>query len=256
MTAITVEDLDNAQIDVTLLAEVATSRLGGVSIGSPIDEATTRLGDSINTVQGQLAKLGFKIPAVNWMASTSVISNIQVYRFPAGTGDFYVAKVPVPFVTGVSFTTSNWQPLAVATADSIVDTFAGNGIQTDFALSETPSGVDNIQAFVNGIFQSPSLYVLLDETVTFTTAPPSGISDNVVIITSKNVTVSESFAADAAASAAAAAISETNAAADAASTAADVIEVTGLVGSAGSGTVMNLGRRFTGSASFIGGRRF
>lgn len=255
MTAITVEDLDNAQIDAILMAEVANSRSGGVSTGSPIDEAITRLGDTINTVQGQLAKLGFQIPAVDWTSSTSVTSNIQVYRFPAGTGDFYVAKVPVPFTTGISFTTSNWQPLTVATADSIVDTFAGNGIQTDFVLSETPSGVDNIQTFVNGAFQSPSLYTLLDKTITFTTAPPSGISDNVVIITSKNVTVSESFAADAEASAAAAALSEANAAADAVQTGSDLAAVTALLGATGTGAVIDFGDRITGTAIFDYGYR-
>jgi len=254
--ALTVQDLDNAQTDAITLAEIANSRIEGEVSGAPIDEATTRLGSTINTVQGQLSKLGFQIPAIDWTAITSVTSNIQVYRFPAGTGDFYVAKVPVPFTTGSSFTTANWQPLAVATADSIVDTFAGDGIETNFTLSEIPSGDDNLQIFVDGVYNSPSLWSLLVDTVTFTTPPPSGISDNVVIITSKNVTVSESFAADAEASAAEAAISAAEASADAIQTGLDRTAVTGLVGSAGSGTVMNLGRRFTGTASFIGGRRF
>lgn len=255
MTTVTVQDLDNAQADAILMAEVANSRAGGVPGGSSIDKATTRLGDSINTVQGQLAKLGFQIPAVDWMASTSVTSNIQVYRFPAGTGDFYVAKIPVPFTTGVSFTTLNWQPLTVATADNIVDTFAGDGIETEFTLSETPSGADNLQVFVGGVFQSPSLYTLLDDKVTFTTPPPSGISDNVVIITSKNVTVSESFAADAEASATAAAASEASAAADAVSTAADVVTVTALLGATGTGAVIDFGDRITGTAIFDYGFR-
>ncbi len=253
---LTVQDLDNGQIDVTTLAEIANSRVGGIVSGASINETVTRLGSTINTVQGQLSKLGFQIPAIDWTASTSVTSNIQVYRFPAGTGDFYVAKVPVPFTTGISFTTANWQPLVVATADNIVDTFAGDGIETDFTLSEIPSGDDNLQIFVDGVYNSPSLWSLLVDIVTFTTPPPSGISDNVVIITNKNVTVSESFAADAEASAAEAAISAAEAEADAIQTGLDRIAVTGLVGSAGSGTVMNLGRRFTGTASFIGGRRF
>lgn len=253
---LTIQDLDNAQTDAVTLAEVANSRVGGVASGTNIDETVTRLGSTVNTVQGQLSKLGFQIPAIDWNASTSVTSNIQVYRFPAGTGDFYVAKVPVPFTTGISFTTANWQPLVVATADSIVDSFAGDGIETDFTLSEIPSGDDNLQIFVDGVYNSPSLWSLLVNIVTFTTPPPSGILDNVVIITSKNVTVSESFAADAEASAAEAAISAADAEADAIQTGLDRIAVTGLVGSAGSGTVMNLGRRFTGTASFIGGRRF
>jgi len=132
--AITIQDMDNAQLDTITLAEVSNSRLGGVAGGSHIQEATTRLGDTINTVQGQLAKLGFQIPPVDWIASTLVTSNIQVYRFPAVTGDFYVAKVPVPFTTGISFIVTNWQPLSVATADSIVDTFAGNGVLIDYIV--------------------------------------------------------------------------------------------------------------------------
>jgi len=110
--------------------------------------------------------------------------------------------------------------------------------------------------------------------VTFITPPPVGISDNVVIITSKNVSVEESIAAISALAAAASALEAANSAIEAANsaiaaaasalsadldatqTAADVIVVTGLVGSAGEGAVMNLGRRFTGSSSYIGGRRF
>lgn len=250
--SITVADLNNAAIDTNTLAEVANSRVTGD--GLPISETLTRFGDTVNTVQGQLSKLGFQIPAIDWTAITSVISNIQVYRFPAGTGDFYVAKVPVPFTTGASFTTLNWQPLTVATADNIVDIFAGNGIQTEFILSEIPSGEDNLQVFVDGVFKSPSLYTLVDDKVTFITPPPSGISDNVVIITSKNVTVSESFAADAEASAAAAAISAGEAAADAVQTGSDLVDVTALLGASGSGGVENGGRLTTGSSTKDGGR--
>ena len=255
MPAVTVQDLNDAQIDTTLLAEVANSRSGGIPGGSPIQEATTRLGSTINTVQGQLAKLGFQIPAIDWTASTSITSNVQVYRFPGGTGDFYVAKVPVPFTTGTSFIPSDWQPLVVATADNIVDTFAGNGILTLFTLSEEPSSKDNLLTFVNGVFQSPSLFTLVNYDVTFITPPPSGIADNVVFIISKNVTTSESFAADAEASAVAAAISEANAAADAVQTSSDLAEVTALLGASGSDAVINLGDRTTGSAMFNYGNR-
>ena len=255
MTAVTVQDLNNAQTDTITLSEVANSRAGGVATGSPIQETTTRLGSTINTVQGQLAKLGFQIPAVNWMASTSVTSNIQVYRYPAGTGDFYVAKLPVPFTSGASFTPSNWQPLVVATADNIVDTFAGNGILTLFTLSEEPNSKDNLLTFVNGVFQSPSLFTLVNSDVTFITPPPSGIADNVVFIISKNVTTSESFAADAEASAIASAASAGEAAADAIQTGSDLAEVTALLGASGSDAVINLGDRTTGSAMFDYGNR-
>ncbi len=251
---LTIQNLDNAQTDTITLAEIANSRVGGVISGSPIDETVTRLGSTINTVQGQLSKLGFQIPAIDWTAITSVTSNIQVYRFPAGTGDFYVAKIPVPFTTEISFTTANWQPLVVATADSIVDTFAGNGIETNFTLSEIPSGDDNLQIFVDGVYNSPSLWSLLVDIVTFTTPPPTGISDNVVIITSKNVTVSESFAADAEASAAEAAISAADAEADAIQTSLDRAAVTALLGASGSDTVFDLGRLTTGTSTLNMGR--
>lgn len=212
MTAITLQDMDNAQLDAITLAEVANSRVGGMPGGSHIQEATTRLGDTINTVQGQLANLGFQIPAIDWTASTSVTSNIQVYRFPAVVGNFYVAKVPVPFTTGVSFTIANWQPLVVGTADSVVDTFSGDGIKTDFILSENPPGKENMLVYADGVYQSPSLWSLSVDTVSITIPPPAGISDNVVIITTRNASASETAAAEAEISAAAALVSETNAA--------------------------------------------
>lgn len=255
MTGVTVQDLNNAQVDTVTLAEVVNSRSGGIATGSPIQETTTRLGSTVSTVQGQLAKLGFQIPAIDWTSSTEVTNNIQVYRFPAGTGDFYVAKVPVPFVSGTSFIPSNWQPLVVSTADNIVDTFAGNGILTLFTLSEEPTSKDNLLTFVDGVFQSPSLFTLVNFDVIFITPPPSGITDNVVFIISKNVTTSESFAADAEASAVAAAASAANAEEDAIQTSSDLAEVTALLGASGSDAVINLGDRTTGSAMFNYGNR-
>lgn len=252
--AITVTDLNNAKTDADTLAEVVNSRVGGVAGGAAIQETTTRAGDTINTVQGQLSKMGFTIPDIDWSAATEVTDNTQVYRFPAGTGDFYVAKVPVPFTTGASFTPSNWQPLVVLTADNIVDTFAGDGIETEFTLSDIPANDDNLQVVVDGVFKSPSLWSLADDVVTITTPPPAGISDNIVITTFKNVTPSENSAADAAASAVAAAASETAAAADAVQTGSDLADVTALLGASGSDMVLDGGRYTTGSGTLNGGR--
>ena len=54
------------------------------------------------------------------------------------------------------------------------DVFAGTGNQYVFGLSGTPSNKQQIQVFVDNVYQSNSAYVLSGDTITFTEAPPLG----------------------------------------------------------------------------------
>ena len=56
------ESLTNAQLDAVFLAEISTSRAGGVSTGDLIYTATNRHGDTTDTAAGRLAKMGFADP--------------------------------------------------------------------------------------------------------------------------------------------------------------------------------------------------
>ena len=59
-----------------------------------------------------------------------------------------------------------------AFTDYLVDTFVGNGVETQFTLSANPVVIGNTQVYFDGVYQVKANYSLLDETLTFTTAPP------------------------------------------------------------------------------------
>ena len=56
------EDLANAKLDATTIAEIATSRAGGIASGAIISSAVDRFGDVSSTVFGQLSKMGYEVP--------------------------------------------------------------------------------------------------------------------------------------------------------------------------------------------------
>jgi len=54
-----------------------------------------------------------------------------------------------------------------------VDTGSGTGAQTAYTLSVTPSSVNYVNVFINGVYQAKSSYAVSGVTLTFTTAPPN-----------------------------------------------------------------------------------
>lgn len=58
------------------------------------------------------------------------------------------------------------------------DYFSGNGVTTSFTLNRTPVSVFAIEAVINNVQQNPSTaYTISGNTVTFTSAPPTGINN-------------------------------------------------------------------------------
>ena len=62
------------------------------------------------------------------------------------------------------------QPTAVIT----VDNFTGNGVQTAFTLTTTPSSINQTVVNYNGAFQLRSAYTVVGPTITFSEAPANG----------------------------------------------------------------------------------
>lgn len=71
-----------------------------------------------------------------------------------------------------------------------VDFFSGNGVTTAFTLSRTPQSVYTLEVVVANVVQNPSdAYTLSGNTITFTSAPPSGTNNIYVYYTSPNTQV-------------------------------------------------------------------
>jgi len=57
-----------------------------------------------------------------------------------------------------------------------IDTMTGNGSTTTLTLSKTPGSVNNVEVYMDGVFQTPSVeYTLSGNTVSFSTAPENGM---------------------------------------------------------------------------------
>jgi hypothetical protein len=66
-------------------------------------------------------------------------------------------------------------------ANIIVDAYTGNGVTTTFGpMSTTPSDTEQILVFVGSIYQSPAVYSVTTNDITFVSAPPTGEVINII----------------------------------------------------------------------------
>jgi hypothetical protein len=98
-----------------------------------------------------------------------------------GTNNIYVVYNRTAGLTGTvpdgSITSSK---LATNIRLLATDQYSGNGVATQFALSDTPADANSLIVSVNGVEQAaPRNYTVSGSTITFTSAPASGA--NVVI---------------------------------------------------------------------------
>lgn len=71
------------------------------------------------------------------------------------------------------FDGSNWRA-TTATVTHTVQNFTGTGAQTAFTLNADPVSENNLDVFIEGVFQHHSTFSVSGTTLTFSTAPPNG----------------------------------------------------------------------------------
>lgn len=74
-----------------------------------------------------------------------------------------------------------------------VQRFNGTGSQTAFSLSTAPSGENNTQVYINGVYQQKDTYSVTGVTLTFSTAPPAG-TENIEVVTISTLALGETDA--------------------------------------------------------------
>ena len=65
--------------------------------------------------------------------------------------------------------------ISASTNALYTDTFTGDGSTTAYALGITPVDLNAIEVYLNGLYQNVSTLTLTGNTVTFATAPPTGV---------------------------------------------------------------------------------
>jgi hypothetical protein len=61
---------------------------------------------------------------------------------------------------------------SIGSTTMVVDNFTGNGSTLVFTLSNSPRSENNIQVYINGVYQNKSTFSLSGATLTFSAAPP------------------------------------------------------------------------------------
>ena len=99
-------------------------------------------------------------------------------------------------VNGITYVytaaTNSWKR-SVTIADSVltstVDSFTGDGSETEFTLTTTPQDINYTTAVVGGVTQPKSAYSVLNNTLTFTSAPANNQIIEVTTIGTSNTTL-------------------------------------------------------------------
>ena len=116
-------------------------------------------------------------------------SNVEVFLngvLLKGGGDDYTASTGTSVVLGTGAQTGDILTVlafsaAIGSGDTVVDTFTGDGSTTNFTLSTNPKREENTSIFVNGVYQSKSVYSISGTTLIFSSAPANSSAIEVEI---------------------------------------------------------------------------
>ena len=96
---LTTQDFNNAEVDLQTVSAVSNSKN---QVGTPIDSTTTRLGDTSDTLNGRLKKLGY-IPPIAYAGGISftALDNVKTIE---EAGVIYAPRpASMPFTTSGTF---------------------------------------------------------------------------------------------------------------------------------------------------------
>ena len=93
--------------------------------------------------------------------------------------------------TGITLTRTGAQEITFASAAGVTiskNQFTGNNSTTAFTLSTTPTGADNLNIFISGVYQNSknsggtANYTVAGTTLTFATAPPTTATNGIEVV--------------------------------------------------------------------------
>ena len=103
-------------------------------------------------------------------------------RVSAGGQIWLTVGLSYKFVLKTSVDVQIWSAdnITGISGAGIVQNFTGNGSQTSFILGNAPFDENTTQVYINGVYQQKNTYTLAGTTLTFSTAPPSTSSIEVL----------------------------------------------------------------------------
>jgi hypothetical protein len=105
-------------------------------------------------------------------------------RVPSGGEIWLSTGVSYKFVLKTSVDVQIWSAdnITGISGAGIVENFTGTGSQTVFTLANAPFNENTTQVYINGVYQQKNTYTVAGTTLTFSTAPPSTASIEVLYV--------------------------------------------------------------------------
>ena len=95
----------------------------------------------------------------------------------SGSIRFNTELAQIELFNGTEFVTQ----AKVGEVDLTIDKFTGDGTTTTFTMAQEPSHARQIMVFIGSVFQDyTTAYTILEDDITFTSAPPTGETINVI----------------------------------------------------------------------------
>jgi len=169
-----------------------------------IVKVTARSGDSLTVVRAQEGTVAnsfavgtsfeLRVTAASIIDTVYGITNYQggsaanpTARLDGSAlqaGDFYFNTVAdeVRFYNGTA-----WQSLTTGSIE--VQNFLGNGSTTNFTMSTAPTGEDNTQVYIDGVYQQKDTYSVSGTTLIFSGAPP--LNSTIEVVTLETIAIGQ-----------------------------------------------------------------
>ena len=154
--------------------------INGVSFDGSANITTLTAGTGV-AVSGTEVSIGQAVASSDSPTFTNLTLNgTDSIKVPAGTtgqrnGSPAAGMLRYNSTTGeFEGYTNAWGAIGGGSGSFSTNIFAGDGSDTTFTLSATPSNENNLLVFVDGVFQAHDVYSVSGTTLTFATAPANG----------------------------------------------------------------------------------
>ena len=189
----------NVQIAPSLLAgttysidvPAATTNINLAGSDSSNDAITLTGGTDITLTRVSASEISIASTASGdtyTLGATTDGSNVDLNLDAAAGSD---STVQLTAGTGMTITQSGGNNVTFASAAGVTiakDQFTGNNSTTAFTLSTTPTGADNLNIFISGVYQNSkdsggtANYTVAGTTLTFATAPPTTAANGIEVV--------------------------------------------------------------------------
>ena len=189
----------NVQIAPSLLAgttytidvPAATTNINLAGSDSTNDAITLTGGTDITLTRTSASEITIASTASGdtyTLGATTDGSNVDLNLDAAAGSD---TTVQLTAGTGMTITQSGGNNVTFASAAGVTmtkDQFTGNNSTTAFTLSVTPTGADNLNIFISGVYQNSldssgtANYTVAGTTLTFATAPPTTAANGIEVV--------------------------------------------------------------------------